>query len=357
MRSFPLPTPGQNALLGAVAVLAMSGCKPDYEINGEPGDDVISNPPPDENPLQLDRIVQVAQPEVDVLFVVDNSCSMYEEQTALAQNFPAFMNYFLGSGVDYHLGVTSTDMTASGPGNRGLLKTAAGVRFIDELTNNPIQVFASMTALGTGGDFEEKGRAAAYTLIEEKRDQPANVDFYRDDASLHFVFVSDEEDQSLPNPVTRNEFVEWMHDLKWAPELTVAHGIYFIPGTSCPAADTQGQNYNYYVNQTGGTKQNLCATNWGPFLDALGLQTSGLKKEFFLTRIPVVDTIKVEVFVQGGSVSYEFPVCLDPEESDDCGVQYITSRNSVVFLDYVPDPFSEVVIEYNVLEDFQAITE
>ena len=64
----------------------------------------IPNPRPLDNPTQTDRLVQVTVPTVDILWVIDNSCSMGPEQTSLADNSPIFLNYFLGSGLDYHIG-------------------------------------------------------------------------------------------------------------------------------------------------------------------------------------------------------------------------------------------------------------
>ncbi|MFZ5475551.1 MAG: lamin tail domain-containing protein [Myxococcota bacterium] len=46
---------------------------------------------------------------VDVLLVVDNSCSMYEEQEKLSTNFPNFIQYFEDAEVDWQIGVVTTD--------------------------------------------------------------------------------------------------------------------------------------------------------------------------------------------------------------------------------------------------------
>ncbi len=48
---------------------------------------------------------------VDVLIVVDNSGSMIEEQTKLANNFQAFIQTFSDIDVDWQIGVITTDMT------------------------------------------------------------------------------------------------------------------------------------------------------------------------------------------------------------------------------------------------------
>ena len=47
---------------------------------------------------------------VDVLMVVDNSCSMDQEQDKLASNFQAFIDAFEGVEVDWQLSVVTTDM-------------------------------------------------------------------------------------------------------------------------------------------------------------------------------------------------------------------------------------------------------
>ena len=58
---------------------------------------------------QTDVFQQSRRNTVDVLLVVDNSCSMWEEQDKLATNFDAFIQFFQGVDVDYQIGVITTD--------------------------------------------------------------------------------------------------------------------------------------------------------------------------------------------------------------------------------------------------------
>ncbi|MCB9677856.1 MAG: hypothetical protein H6737_22335 [Alphaproteobacteria bacterium] len=348
------------ALLGALAMLV--GCTSENELLGEPPPARAVNPPEPENPEQLDRIVQVQQPKVDILFVIDNSCSMLEEQTALANNFSPFMEFFTGSGLDYHIGVVSTDMDDQA-NHIGKLQQAGGVSYIDNSMpfQQANQIFSQMAIMGTSGSYEEKGRAAAYTMVELKPEIPRNVGFYRDEAALQFVFISDEEDQSGSNPITRPEFREWMATKKVSPDLVVSHAIIDPPGQPCPAGDTDGAEYERYSIWTGGVVFNLCEPDWGPFMDELGLQTSGLKREFFLSKIPVTDPWSIDVKVvisneTGNDITLGFPSCLAGEEIEDtsCRVTYNPGRNSIVFLDYVPEPFAQILVKYNIRENFAA---
>lgn len=48
--------------------------------------------------------------EVDLLVVIDNSCSMVEEQDHLARNFDSLLQRFVEADVDWRIGVTTTDV-------------------------------------------------------------------------------------------------------------------------------------------------------------------------------------------------------------------------------------------------------
>lgn len=346
--------------IAVLIALGLIACGNENDIVGDTTDNVVPNPPEDGNPVQTDRIVQVQQPQVDVLFIVDNSCSMFEFQQELGNNFPGFMEYFTDSGLDYHIGVISTDMNDPSNG-QGKLRNIGGQAYIDEDTNDPLSVFSLMANMGTTGFYDEKGRAAAWTMVELKREIPRNEGFIRDDAAMHFVFISDEEDQSGGNPVSRQEFISWMNNLKATPDLTTAHALVQFTSQLCNTQGTAGTEYVRYANQTNGITFNLCQSNWAPMLDELGLQTAGLKREYFLSKIPVTSpwslTVKVHTVAESGqNVTLQFPSCLVGEEEEDeaCRVTYNPGRNSIVFLDYVPDPFSEVVVNYNIRELFQS---
>mgnify|MGYP001470194961 CR=1 FL=1 len=57
----------------------------------------------------LDQYLQEGNNQTDILWVVDNSCSMWEEQDKLATNFDAFIQFFQGVDVDFQLAVVTTD--------------------------------------------------------------------------------------------------------------------------------------------------------------------------------------------------------------------------------------------------------
>ena len=91
--------------------LAVSSCV-EWEI-GDPKDTTPPVPNAPEiiaNPVE-DVIQQPERNKVDVLWVIDNSGSMEQEQQALILSFESFIQYFIDSDLDWHIGVTSTDMS------------------------------------------------------------------------------------------------------------------------------------------------------------------------------------------------------------------------------------------------------
>lgn len=141
---------------------------------------------------QDDRFVLPPKTKLDILFVVDNSGSMCEEQINLGENFQAFGEFLyqdLGDNADYRLAVTSTDLRTSGHGGRFLNTPAEptqlinctrpdGTPFVPDTADCPanlplvlksediatedqlVRNFRCMATLGTQGDGFEKGLEA-----------------------------------------------------------------------------------------------------------------------------------------------------------------------------------------------------
>lgn len=325
-----------RSILVLVATMA-AGCI-DYEPNGrDPELAVQFNPFVPPGTTQSDSYEQITQPEVDILWVVDNSCSMGDEQDELAENFPTFMEYFLGSGLDYHIGVISTDVT-DGPVT-GQLVMGAGALWLTPETLDPVSVFTSMAVMGNGGSPPESGIATAYAAMELQPEY--NAGFLRDTAALHIITVSDEPDYSGTDPVSLDEFADYLNDYRADPD-DVTYNAIVQP-------DPIGTRYIQMVNLVGGVYWSLEADNWQGALEALGLATAGLKREYFLSQLPVDDTIQVSVFQSGYTQGFsEFdPVTALGDWT------YSESRNSVTFMTFVPDPGAVVTIDYDVLSSVE----
>jgi hypothetical protein len=159
--------------------------------------------------------------KMDIVFVVDDSGSMGEEQTNLAQNFPKFisvLNAYRSNGtteLDYRVGVTTTGRDVSyttnlpfvGPitqnekGDNGALRQGqqCGMtrRWIEKYDHTDVAMqFGCVAKVGTQGSSLEMPLAAARLALGDRVKDGTNAGFLRDDALLAMVILTDEDDQS-----------------------------------------------------------------------------------------------------------------------------------------------------------------
>jgi hypothetical protein len=172
------------------------------------------------------------------------------------------------------------------------------------------------------------------------------------------IVISDENDYSGNDP-TRNEFVSWAEALKPDADRVTFSAI-VGPAGGCATAEA-GSDYLFAVDSIGGISESICRSDWAPVLEALGMQAAGLKREYFLSEVPVPGTIKVWV-IEGdrrfdGIDEADLVGGVDPGdlcEATSCFVYgYDEFRNSVIMRDYVPSPLADVHVSYELLEAFQ----
>lgn len=130
---------------------------------------------------------------IDVLFVIDDSCSMENDQRQLASNFDSFFSTFKANQVDFHLGVVTTDMFASNRSGRLVAP------FLTPQTPNVDTVFKRMVLVGTQGSGLEMGLGAARAALREPLISTTNAGLVRAEADFALVFLTDEDDSSTVN--------------------------------------------------------------------------------------------------------------------------------------------------------------
>ena len=91
----------------------------------------------------IDSFNQQPADKVDILMVVDNSCSMEPYQEQLASNFDAFISFFIGANVDYQIGVTTTTIEKPAP-----MTSATPPRFLEAAHDLPADAMMSQSRIG-----------------------------------------------------------------------------------------------------------------------------------------------------------------------------------------------------------------
>jgi hypothetical protein len=240
---------------------------------------------------------QVETSGLDILWVVDNSSSMGEEQDILASGFLSFVNEL--DEDDVRIAVTSTSFDATLGGFEG------NTPYITPQDDDFLADFASRARIGITGGDKEKGLEASIAALDAN-----DGDFMRPETLLVVVYVSDEEDCSdggmldgeppeecykqkddLP-PVS--DYIAELQDVKGTPE-SVLVGAIVGPKNAC-ADSYPGRRYWAAAYQTGGLVGNICEADWSRFMEDLGASsTGGLRRRFAVNERALPDTIEVTI--------------------------------------------------------------
>jgi hypothetical protein len=167
----------------------------------------------------------------DILFVIDDSCSMDNKQENLNTNINNFINALVGGGTptDYRIAVATTDLEFAGGERGGQSKatyemstwnylsgldvqsncksvgidhgcfrgddpTQRIIKTKDMDAQTAINQFRSNAAVGSCGSGIETGINGAITALQKASSGGCNDGFLRNDANLVIIVLSDEDD-------------------------------------------------------------------------------------------------------------------------------------------------------------------
>lgn len=298
---------GTSPAVAAPFTLA-PGDSVDVEIRfqpGEPGpvpvDLLVESDDPDEAQLavpltgtgfrqQTDVVEQGTQYSADILFVVDDSGSMGNDQTKLANSFSTFINWLIGHAISFQVGVTTTDMSSGGAA--GAL--VGSPRILKNTTPNLVAEFEDNVHVGTSGSASEKGLDAAVAALTYPNISGDNAGFLREDAKLFVVFVSDEEDQSAESVAYYVDLLTTVKDGE-ADDLYIAAISGGASGCDDDGTAPASPRYHEAAMLTGGLSGSICESDFGVTLENLAFDITAPTDEFFLEYVPALDSLKVKV--------------------------------------------------------------
>lgn len=207
------------------------------------------------------RSVAVAEAvPVDILFVIDNSGSMGDEQANLIRNFESFIQVIAGGPLDYRIAVVTTDLgnssdtISAGPERAGRagfeIDTESPVRVVDSSDTSGCQTlnntqhgcfrsgrsalwidsqvddaatvrsaFADMAGVGTCGSGLERGTTAMLEALRNTQASGCNAGFLRAEANLVVVIISDEDDF---RPLPEDDLLRELGQIKPLQQVRIA---------------------------------------------------------------------------------------------------------------------------------------
>lgn len=260
----------------------------------------------------------------DFLFVIDNSGSMSDEQTAIAQVATDFQNTIQNSGLDYRMATVTTDSST--------LQDTDG----DGGITTSLEEFESDVQPGTFGSGTEsgiyhaeqallsiaEGDATDGSLAEETTPMP------RPNASMNIIMMSDEFEQynsyaSAEFDVDNNLFVDR------------GYVVHVIVEPDTEFSDSNGK-YSDLASKTGGLEGDINnLTSFNQMIIDMSIIAGGTTSAFELDHNPISETVNVKM--DGATVP----------RSQDNGWDIPFGSNKIVFFGtYVPEGGERVEVTY-----------
>ena len=294
----------------AISVFLLSACQ-DYDVH---------------RMKDFDSYVQgSAVSPLDVLWVIDNSATMSEEQALVAPEMEAFVGILVQAQVDVHIGVITADTT-----DRGNL--IGDVLTLD--TANLSEELIEQAFVGIGGDRHERHLESIEMACSEESRNGANAGMFRPDANLQVLVLTDEDDQS-DGDVT--SYIDVLKDWKGDANVRISAIAGSLPDGchSLYAEAEAAPRLIAAVEESGGQFESICEDDYGPVLSSIALESAGMTNRFILSDFPALDSIVVWVD--------EIRIHQRPMN----GWQYAPSDNAIVFDGLaIPRPGQKVKIEY-----------
>ncbi|MDP7115407.1 MAG: VWA domain-containing protein [Myxococcota bacterium] len=256
-----------------------------------------------------DIFFQEPASQVDILFVMDNSVSMEQEQNDVAENFEKFILNIEETNADWQIGIITTDMVDVT--QRGRLQGEPAI--IKPDTPDYQGAFATNIRVGTDGYPIERGLSAALAAVTAPLTTHENEGFIRQDATLAIIVVSDENDcsdngvligddqaacyQEADKLVPVPQFVTALRESKGEPTMVTFSAIVELESdsgyASCGEAST-GHRYIKVANMLGGITRSICG-EYDDVMDEMGLSVAGMRSSFLLSRTPDVCSITATI--------------------------------------------------------------
>lgn len=233
--------------------------------------------------------------QVDVLFVIDNSRSMIDEQKNMAEKITNFMDRV--KGLDWRIGIVTTDFTTNVYGQGKLLKYPNQSYFLTSAMDieEARKQFGKTIQRSESGDSVEQGIRATYKALARAFSGAKGIDeqhkaFFRKDAALAVVVISDEDESAKATENLGSNLISSINTWFGPQKMFKFHSIIVRPGDSaCKSASIDhryGQAYADLTKLTGGVLGNICTKDYGNQLEVIGQDVANTQNTFALACVP-----------------------------------------------------------------------
>lgn len=280
----------------------------------EPEPEPQPEPQPSPWVAQVDNVtVEPDDNAADILFVVDNSGSMEEEQLEMARRSSRFFSKVRQ--LDWRVGMITTDpylvdpaKPSSAPNNYSdgqLLQFPNQSYWLDAgMTQEEAwEQFSLTVRRDESGNGHERGIRNVYRSIQRSQNPSASginlllSQFFRPQASLSIVLISDEDETLVDgagNPLSDlqmsqgAELVRYVEQTWGADKEFQFNSIIVRPGDAACISQFEryGEIYSELSQLTGGVVEDICANDYSGALDNIGSGVVNLQTSYDLQCVP-----------------------------------------------------------------------
>jgi len=231
---------------------------------------------------QTDRFDLDDDPPIDLLFAIDQSCSMDDDAAAVAAELGPLLDAIDDVTDGWQVGVVTLD---SGCVNDAIF---------DASTPDLQQRFTDAALLGDDRDVtdDEALLKLAHRALSQTDAGACNAGLVRPGAALHLIVVSDEPERSAQERAgwTWDYWLEAIGDATPDASALVVSGI--VDKDDCNDGD---DGYAEAIAATGGAHLSLCSSDWTGYADALAVASLSRTWTLPLSEAPVDGTITVTI--------------------------------------------------------------
>lgn len=268
---------------------------------------------------------------VDLLWIVDNSCSMSDEQNNVAAAGNEMVSLLATTQLSWRLGLITTEQDTGNIACCGVNGfTTSSPRLQAE--QESLAWAGAVGALGTGGSGEERGATIGITAAQVALPATPQEDRFkfRQGASVIIVHMSDEEDFTVKQSSGGNDtscpenngkqqridqLIAGYRALAAEPSLAglttfAIHGIQpnagadscsFENGSAdCLGASQHGRTYIDIAAAMGGGSGSICG-NMNQVVQDIVRAGAGIASQIVLTEAPISSTLRVVMADEAGS--------------------------------------------------------
>ena len=249
---------------------------------------------------------------IDILVVIDNSGSMYEEQKNLATKLNPLLDSI--EGADWQISVVTTDpkngcqRALIRKGDAGGATTFANTITAAGLGGSGNERGILMSVVGLKGSFTVPGETpGSTTVVSDAGACPATASWLRPNAPVVVVIVSDEDNCSdngsnCKTPTsfpwrTDDYLFNYLSTIRKPSEDARVYGLFWKPADiTCNGGAYKGIQYESIVTRTKGFSGSICDGDYTTTLKLISKDAATiLKNQFSLSSAPDAGSLKVYV--------------------------------------------------------------